>query len=228
MSIRNQLIDSNFPGEETQESSDGLIVVDNLRGIRDRVITLADAEQYVRMAGKNPDDYIITVRSKAYGKDMFSNGYTARPKASSAEVVEVDPHYIFEQIRSLNSASTIFTGDASFVISFNDFQFGKQTLEGSPEDTIRLVKQAVVNAKTRLQALRAMGYNFGELVIIFGGDLVEGCSIYPNMSFNLAFGQKQQVEGVVALGLHIFDELAPLFRKVQVLAVRGNHGLWWR
>lgn len=113
---------------------------------------------------------------------------------------------------------------ATFVISFNDWQYGKKTLQGSTEDTIRIVMQSVQNAKHRIEQLNRAGYVFNELIIIFGGDIVEGCANTPQGAFGIEMGQRQQIEGAASLGLHALDKLAPIFPKVKVMAVRGNHG----
>lgn len=64
-------------GETTEESSDGSIRV---QAIRDRPVTLADAHEWVEKSGRNPDDYLISAKSIAYGIDQFSNGMSATPK----------------------------------------------------------------------------------------------------------------------------------------------------
>jgi len=170
----------------------------------------------------------LSVRSIAYGVDQSSNRMSAVPKKKleSAVVSQIDPFEVLEKTRAgKNRAYDLkLVGASTLVLSFNDWQYGKRTNQGGTEDTVCGVKGAVENAKRRMVALRLLGYELGELVLIFGGDLVEGCTIYPNMSFSLELNQKKQVEGCVALGLHIFDELAPLFDRVQVLGVRGNHG----
>jgi len=61
-------------------------------------------------------------------------------------------------------------------------------------------------------------------VIIGGGDIVEGCVIYPNQAFSLDLNRKQQIECAISLILHAIDNLGPLFERVRILAARGNHG----
>ena len=97
-------------------------------------------------------------------------------------------------------------------------------MKGSLTDTIEIVVKSVASAKARMEQLTKAGYELGELIIIFGGDIVEGCNNTPQGAWGLEMGQRQQIEGAVSLGLYILDELAPSFETVQVLAVRGNHG----
>lgn len=159
------------------------------------------------------------------GKVGRSRRVTAVPLSLVPEEDRVDPLELFKQIKKESPEPEAYSsGSDTFVISFNDWQFGKKTRQGGTEDTIRIVTRAIENAKVRIAQLTKMGYDFSELIIIFGGDLVEGCTIYPNMSFSLEMARRQQIEGCVTLGLNIIDELAPLFKYVQVLGVRGNHG----
>lgn len=160
------------------------------------------------------------------GRKGRSRRVTAVPVEQVNEADEVDPHELLAKVRAQTTPEieALEAGPDTFVISFNDWQFGKKTRQGKTEDTIRIVTRAVESAKERIAQLEAAGYRFSELIVIFGGDLVEGCTIYPNMAFSLEMGRRQQIEGCISLGLTILDELAPLFDKVQVLGVRGNHG----
>lgn len=58
-------------------STDGSFSTD---WIRSRAVTIQDAEDWVRSAGKDPEDYSISVRSIAYGRDSWSNKLAANPK----------------------------------------------------------------------------------------------------------------------------------------------------
>jgi len=113
--------------------------------------------------------------------------------------------------------------ESAFVLSINDIQLG-QSYNGGSAATIVQFYTFIETAKQRISDLLALGRNLTTLVIIGGGDLVEGCVIYGNQSFSLDLDRKQQVEGVITLLLYVFDELAPLFQNVKVLASRGNHG----
>lgn len=63
------------PLSRTTESSDGSF---EATITHDKQFTLKDAEEWVRQSGKNPDDYDLTVDSRAYGNGMWSNGVKAR------------------------------------------------------------------------------------------------------------------------------------------------------
>lgn len=172
--------------------------------------------------------------SYAYSEWDMPDGRVGRSRRVTAvpttEVVEgdpIDPHALLKEIRKETQAiPPLRRGqiDSTFVVSLNDWQFGKKTLQGGTADTIRIVTEAVHSIKGRLQQLANMGYGFSELIIIFGGDIIEGCANTPQGAYGIEMAQRQQIEGAVALGLMVLDELAPCFPKVQVLAVRGNHG----
>lgn len=193
-------------------------------------LTNESIEDELRAVGVTEETHRL---SYGFSEWDMADGTKGRSRRVSAVPVnqpdpadEVDPHELLEKVRENNppKVGTRRNGDSTFVLSLNDWQYGKKTRQGKTEDTINIVVRAVSAAKDRIQALEAMGHTFGELIVIFGGDLVEGCTIYPNMSFSLEMARRQQIEGCISLGLMALDELAPMFRNVQVLGVRGNHG----
>jgi hypothetical protein len=113
--------------------------------------------------------------------------------------------------------------ESTFVLSINDVQLG-QSYNGGSAATIKQFYGFIELARERILELRAIGRNLERLVMVCGGDLGEGCVIYPNQAFNLDLDRKQQAEGVVSLLLHAIDTLAPMFTRVTVLACKGNHG----
>ncbi|MBC7594518.1 MAG: hypothetical protein H7288_11370 [Kineosporiaceae bacterium] len=212
-----------------EASSDGSRSV---TAVRSRPITLDDARAWIRSSGDQPDDYTLSIKSIAYGVDMFSNKMSATPKHGiKTERTEygIDPVGILAQLR-LESSITVgpytfeIDGESSaFCITINDVQLG-QSYNGGSAATIANFYRFIELAKERIYELRLIGRKLEGLVVVIGGDLVEGCVIYPNQSFSLDLDRKQQIEGVVALILHALDSLAPLFEWVKVLACKGNHG----
>lgn len=114
-------------------------------------------------------------------------------------------------------------GLSTFVLSWNDWQVGKLSTGGTPALAERL-DRSFDNAKSRLKELKKLGRGIGHLVVIGGGDMVEGCSIFPNQSYEIDSDRRTQVRNTVALGLEGLDRLAPLYESVTVLVVPGNHG----
>lgn len=222
--------------ETIEESSSGSRSV---TAVRDRPITLQDARDWIKSSGDDPESYNLSVRSIAYGDGLFSNKMSAWPKkaktgAAESSTVELniqvpetlDPNQLLQSLRRINSQPTrpvAGSGTGAFVVSLNDTQFGKSEGGGTPATLARLNK-AVELAILRVQELRTIGRELGTLVIIGGGDIVEGCVIYPNQSYSIDLDRRGQINTAVAAILSTIDRLAPLFEKVVVLAARGNHG----
>lgn len=171
--------------------------------------------------------YAYSEWDMADGTKGRSRRVTAVPVQAALTAEEVDPHELLRQVREVQGTTKTepqLGGANTFVVSLNDWQYGKKTLQGGTQETIEIVTQSINNAKARVTQLTRAGYKFGELIVIFGGDLIEGCNNTPQGAFGIEMGLRQQIEGCVSLGLLAIDELAPMFNSVQVLAVRGNHG----
>src|SRR5690625_7471727 len=85
-------------------------------------------------------------------------------------------------------------------------------------------KEMVHLAIDRAQELRSIGRRLGTLVIIGGGDIIEGCTIYPNQPVNNDLTQSEQIDTAVTMILYVIDQLAAHFEEVYILATKGNHG----
>lgn len=112
------------------------------------------------------------------------------------------------------------TGDGTFVLNLNDTQIGKDA-GGGTEATIERLDRYFSLAAERVQELRDKA---GDLVILLGGDLIEGCNIYPNQSFEIDLDRRSQIRTMTGIVLNMLDRIAPEYEKVRVLAVGGNHG----
>lgn len=113
--------------------------------------------------------------------------------------------------------------DSTFVLDWADWQFGKKE-GGGTEALIERLDMSFKLAVQRVEELRSIGRKLNELVIIGGGDMIEGCVIYPQQSFGIDANRREQVRGTVAGILHGLATLAPHFEKVRVMVVPGNHG----
>lgn len=111
-------------------------------------------------------------------------------------------------------------GDGTFVLTLNDTQIGKDT-GGGTDATIQRLDNFFSLAEFRLDDVRK---NVGDLVILMVGDLVEGCSIYPNQSFQIDRDRRAQIRDTSLIVLDMLDRFAPCFDTVRVMAVPGNHG----
>lgn len=114
-------------------------------------------------------------------------------------------------------------GDSAFVLSWNDWQLGKSE-GGGTAATVERLEQRFKAAANRIGELRHAGRQLGRLIIVGGGDMVEGCDMFTNHSFQVDADRRSQVRATVLMGLEGLDLLAPLFESVTVLVVPGNHG----
>ena len=116
---------------------------------------------------------------------------------------------------------TKFTGESAFVASLNDWQFGKDAGGGTAATLERLdgfFDMAVDRAKDLGKR------NLGELVVLGGGDMVEGCAIYPNQERQIDLDRRAQATHATTAIVDFLDRMAPMFDRVRVLVVGGNHG----
>lgn len=118
---------------------------------------------------------------------------------------------------------TKLDGEGALVLSWNDWQLGK-AIGGGTTATVARLDAAFDAAHDRTKELRRLGRPLGELVILGGGDMVEGCTIFPHQPFELDSDRRTQIRNTVALILDGLDRLAPLYDRVKVLVVGGNHG----
>ena len=210
-----------------------------------RIIPLSEWLERLTADGHNPEDFNTSHGHSVWGQQpkdgelvtLYANRFSAslkqvKPGALIPSLEGIDPHGILAELRAQSHAapplelvgSQDFDDEQSaFVLSINDIQLG-QSYNGGSKATIAQFYEFVELARKRVRQLRASGRSLETLVLVFGGDLVEGCVIYGNQPFSLDMHQKQQVEGVIALILHAIDALAPMFDEVKVLACRGNHG----
>ncbi len=193
-----------------------------------------DYRDFIESTGQDPEDVTFTWGFTSSPNGGFWNKLlNVRPKAGVvlAEGIDpIDPHAILAQLRAQSMAPLPAKRmgyeseeSSTFVLSINDVQLG-QNYNGGSAATIAQFYQFVEGAVERIHELRSIGRNLDELVIICGGDLIEGCFIYPNQAMNVDMHRKQQMEGMIALVLHLIDRLSPMFTRVRVLAARGNHG----
>jgi len=229
--MRNTPEPTEVTSEETRaENSTG---ASSLEVVRDRPINRADARAWISADGDNPDDFNIALQSTRGVDGRYRNKMSAwtkatkRPLESSEELLDIDPAEILRNIR--NGAEPekfdpqLGFNEGAFVLSLNDTQLGKSEGGGSV-GTLERVAKYIDLASKRIDELRLIGRKLDTLVIIGGGDIVEGCTIFPNQSFTLDLDRRGQINAAVTMILDTIDNLAPKFSRVVVLAARGNHG----
>ena len=190
-----------------------------------------DHRDFIRSKGQDPDKVTFTWGlTTRPGGGFWNKLNNVRPiEGVDNDLVSVDPIGVLARLRAESPIRSgdfelKLTGDGSaFCLSINDVQLG-QSYNGGSAATIANFYRFIELAKERILELRLIGRKLEGLVVVVGGDLGEGCVIYPNQSFSLDLDRKQQIEGIVGLLLHAIDTLAPMFEWVKVLACKGNHG----
>ena len=211
-------VDSGLPETATISSTTEIDAADHRARIEEQTGLTIPANLDVRLER-------LTLQNGAEGVERWWYKYLFVPRA---DVVALDAYDHVATLKALRKDRTPkapkFTGESTFVLSFNDWQAGKSTGGGTPE-LLRRFSAQVDAAAARATELRRIGRDLGRLVILGGGDMVEGCVIYPNQAFELDLdGRRRQINVVTDMVLDALDRLAPLFAEVTVLAVGGNHG----
>ncbi len=211
--------ENNAPAVTTtvEEASDGTRTVE---AIRDRPVTLADARDWITASGDNPDDYRLSIRSIAYGRDMFSNRMSATP-IPGRDRSNTEPTADFiERIKSFTYTPVKHNArNESLVIVPTDLQLGKVDWNGGTDDTL-----AQVLASFHKAADIARVQKPAEIVIVDAGDIIE--NIYSTSS-QLATNDidlPQQVSKAMEVMLEGIKILAPHAPSIRYAAVSSNHG----
>lgn len=185
----------------------------------DDALPQSAVDQILADYGLTRDDMVVKGLSVKDGDSWVRLNANLAPLA---ERVNIDPAEVLNRLEH----PTFFPrhgGESAFVISLNDWQTGKLEGGGTPA-LIERIHASVAKAKCRIEELRAIGRDLGRLVIIGGGDLIEGCNIYPNQNNELDLLPSEQIETALTLILYVIKELAPLFEQTTILATKGNHG----
>lgn len=193
----------------------------------------AEIEDAFHARGLNPKDYTVTHRFGTWGRDgdaQSSYRAVATPLRNAIEIEDlgIDPIELLCSLRAnLAPARPVpmEQGDGAFVFCLNDTQFGKVEIGGGGTPaTLARIENAIEGAIWRVVQLRKMGYQLGTLVVIGGGDIIEGCTIYPHQAFHLDLDRRGQINTAVATIQNVIDRLGIYFDKITVLACKGNHG----
>lgn len=205
-------------------------------GVLTSELTGMSHEQVLKMFGHDPEkveiDKVLREGHKQYwdrdNQEMrwkHSYLFAVKKKTESEILEQID---VIDMLKKMPTKSTVKvkakSGTSStFVLDWADWQFGKKE-GGGTEALIQRLDNAFKSALTRIEELRSIGRTLDELVIIGGGDMIEGCVIYPHQSFHIDGNRREQIRGTVAMILHGISILAPHFNTVRFIVVPGNHG----
>lgn len=103
--------------------------------INDRLITVADGRKLLELAGEDPDDYEITIKTGTYGDGLFTNQILTRKKVGS----ETGPAWpVIQQPAPIKvkkpKAAPSLVHDWKTAVIWADTQFGFRQVNQSGED----------------------------------------------------------------------------------------------
>jgi hypothetical protein len=168
--------------------------------------------------------YFSVDLNKMLWKHSYSFGLVKKKQAVSHE--EIDAVELMNSISAGNRPVTVAVGNpgpSTFCLDWADWQFAKLEGGGSA-GLIKRLQSAFDAAEERINELRLVGRKLDELVIFGGGDMIEGCVIYPNQSYEIDDHRRGQIRNTVAMIIKGIKQLAPHFESVRVVVVPGNHG----
>jgi hypothetical protein len=166
-------------------------------------------------------EYWSTDLEKMLWKHSYSFSVERRVEGVTGEI---DVVALLKSLPKTTTVSKPAKGTPStFVLDWADWQMGKKE-GGGTEALIQRLESAFASAVLRIEELRATGRQLDELVIVGGGDMIEGCVIYPQQAFGIDLNRREQIRNTVAAILRGLTILAPMFDKVRVVVVPGNHG----
>jgi hypothetical protein len=174
----------------------------------------------LRLIAASYDPYAWT-RQNVGDKATTAPAWRYKFAVTEASDVPVDGVAVLDRIKRSSKPRVKFDGEASFVTNLNDWQLAKEA-GGGIEATIERLDAYFDMTLERAKDLGR--HNLGELIVLGGGDIVEGCAIYPNQSFQIQGDRRTQSNLGTTLIVDYLDRLAPHFGRVRVLAVGGNHG----
>jgi hypothetical protein len=206
-------------------------------GTLSQSLTNVSPESILKMFGYNTDEVEIVgvLREKHaqyWSQDLeemlwkHSYAFGVKRKQAAEITDSIDPVALLKElgIKSKTKTTNKVNGeDSTWVLDWADWQVCKAEGGGSA-GFVQRFDQVMENAQIRLDELRSTGRKLNELLIIGGGDIVEGCVIYPQQSFHIDGHRRDQIRLAVATILQGLYTLAPQFDKVRLLVVPGNHG----
>lgn len=179
-------------------------------------LRLAEAK-YDPAAWHRDSQYVDGVKAPAVTRPVWRYRFTV---VQSAPLLP-DAVTILNTLKRAPKPRLKFEGESAFVTNLNDWQFGKDAGGGTPATVERLDRFFDLT----VERAKDLGKrNLGELVILGGGDMVEGCSIYPNQSHQIDLDRRAQSNQATTTIVDFLDRMAPMFDRVRVLVVGGNHG----
>ena len=182
-------------------------------------------------AGFDPDNWKIsgsinTRRWMRYDQEWL---YYYKFDVVAGESVEVIEEHIDDIVKSIRTRKRhrrdLPEGNDAFLFLMSDPQIGKAENGLGTDDTVRRYLDTVDQAVDRINELRKTGRLMPHGVIVGLGDIVENCTnFYSNQIFTVDRNQRDQNKIARELIYYTIDAFYPLFERLTVASVAGNHG----
>jgi hypothetical protein len=158
-----------------------------------------------------------TDQTLAVTKPVWRYRFVVEPDTSAPTV---DGIAVLNSLKRNSRSQKAVSGENTMVFNINDTQTGKDA-GGGTEALIERLDNFFALAETRITE----NHKFtGDGVLFLGGDLVEGCSIYPNQMWQIDMDMRAQIRTTTGIILNFLDRVATQFPRFRVMAVPGNHG----
>jgi len=192
--------------------------------------TVKDWNPWLRKEGFDPKYFYIDEDTMKYrtwtgisGDKMVHYNVTIKKRRKGYDEKLIN-EYINEAKRIKRKKPELSIGDNAFVVVYSDWQTGKNE-GGGIKNLTKRIEVGLSETLWRYECLVKAGYTFDEIIVLAGGDIVEGCDgFYEMQTFSVELDDTAQIKLAVNLMDACIQELAKLGPKVTVITVPGNHG----
>jgi len=156
-----------------------------------------------------------TARAKAQSDELVAAVYqAARDAALAVGKAPAVPVPVKDKRRTKPEVALVHT---------TDWQLGKRTADYSVEVCERRIGQ-MVDKVAELTDIQRSHHPVRECVVMLGGDMVEGITIFPGQAWEVESHLFEQLFGAARLMETTVRRLSAMFDKVHVVCEYGNHG----
>lgn len=161
------------------------------------------------------------------GERDIVNLYAYKARVQQIKRARLDPDELdrlLAPVRKARKRKPAPSGSKAFVVTIGDSQTGKPD-GGGVDAVVQRLDSMVGVVKARYTELRERGHDLGTLVVVFVGDLGEGCDgHYEMQTFGVQLDRRDQNKVNRRLIRNALMEWSQDFTDVLVTAVGGNHG----
>ncbi len=187
-----------------------------------------DEDSLIRGWNLDPKDWMIVGnvqcrRWQTYDGEWLHYFKTNLTRRTTTDALDMEK--LAAEIRKYKPAKANAPGgDAGYVANIADLQLGKGEGGGSVAIANRTLDR-IHRVNRSVELLRKSGQPLGTLYINGMGDLLESCDgQYASQAFTTDLNHREQMNVTRRLLMKALKAWAPLFQKVVVSAVGGNHG----